>query len=121
MQRFCQNPCCENEAVSVVPVSIRKAADHKKSLCSACQEVYTWGVQHGTMTALHAAAGVDQFLMQGGFVVITHNASDPSVHGALEAWAYRGMLDFDVAHPVTFGVGPRALASLPALRPQQLL
>ena len=50
MEEYCQNPLCENEAVKEVPVSVRTASDQARALCAACEEVYTWGVQHGTMT-----------------------------------------------------------------------
>ena len=51
MKRYCQNPLCENEAVKVVPVSVDRPADQKRALCAACEEVYTWGVQHGGFTS----------------------------------------------------------------------
>lgn len=47
MEKYCQNPLCENEAVKMVLVSLDKQANRKRALCAACQEVYTWGVQHG--------------------------------------------------------------------------
>jgi hypothetical protein len=50
MEKYCQNPLCENKAVKQVPVSVREASDQKRSLCAACEEVYTWGVQQGTMS-----------------------------------------------------------------------
>jgi hypothetical protein len=50
MKEYCQNPLCENKAVKQVPVSVREASDQKRSLCAACEEVYTWGVQQGTMS-----------------------------------------------------------------------
>jgi len=49
MEMYCQNPLCENEASKEVPVSVDKACDQRRSLCVACEEVYTWGVQHGQM------------------------------------------------------------------------
>lgn len=50
METYCQNPLCENQAVKQVPVSVREASDQKRSLCAACEEVYTWGVQQGQMS-----------------------------------------------------------------------
>jgi hypothetical protein len=47
MEEYCQNPLCENEAVKEVPVSVDKASDQVRALCAACEEAYTWGVQHG--------------------------------------------------------------------------
>ncbi len=58
MKPFCQNEHCENPGAKVVPVSVRKASDQKRTLCVACEEAYSIGVQHGTMvaktSALHA-------------------------------------------------------------------
>src|SRR4030042_329913 len=50
MEKYCQNPLCENEAVKQVPVSVREASDQKRSLCATCEEAYSWGVQQGTMS-----------------------------------------------------------------------
>jgi len=50
MEEYCQNPLCENKAVKQVPVSVREASDQKRSLCAVCEEVYSWGVQQGTMS-----------------------------------------------------------------------
>ena len=47
MDEFCQNPLCENKAGKEVPVSVETPDDQAISLCAACEEVYTWGVQHG--------------------------------------------------------------------------
>lgn len=52
MERYCQNPLCENEAVKQVPVSVRKVSDQKRALCGPCEETYSWGVQHGQMSGL---------------------------------------------------------------------
>ena len=49
MEEYCQNPLCENKAVKEVPVSVERPSDQMRSLCAACEESYTWGVQHGTM------------------------------------------------------------------------
>jgi len=51
METYCQNPLCENEAVIEVPVSVNKPSDRVTALCAACEEVYTWGVQHGRACA----------------------------------------------------------------------
>jgi hypothetical protein len=48
MEEYCQNPLCENEAIKEVPVSVRTTSDQVRALCAACEEVYTWGVQHGS-------------------------------------------------------------------------
>jgi hypothetical protein len=47
MEKYCQNPFCENEAIKEVPVSVEIAFDQVRALCVTCEEVYTWGVQHG--------------------------------------------------------------------------
>jgi len=52
MERYCQNPLCENEAAKIVPVSVDKPSDQKRALCAACEEVYTWGVQHGRIASV---------------------------------------------------------------------
>ena len=50
MKPFCDNPNCENPGFKEVPVSVRKAADQKRTLCATCEEAYSWGVQHGTVS-----------------------------------------------------------------------
>jgi hypothetical protein len=50
MEKFCQNPLCENAASRQVPVSVEKASDQRRALCAACEEVYSWGVQYGRMS-----------------------------------------------------------------------
>ena len=54
MNEFCDNPTCENPGFKEVPVSVEKASDQKRTLCTPCEEAYTWGVQHGTMMARQA-------------------------------------------------------------------
>jgi hypothetical protein len=49
MKEYCQNPLCESKAVKKVPVSVKTGFDETRALCAACDEVYTWGVQHGVM------------------------------------------------------------------------
>ena len=51
MEKYCQNPLCQAEAVKEVRVSVRKASDERRSLCTCCAEVFVWGVQHGKMLA----------------------------------------------------------------------
>ncbi len=50
MEKHCQNPHCENQAIKEVPISVRKPSDQKRSLCGACEEAYSWGVQQGAMS-----------------------------------------------------------------------
>jgi hypothetical protein len=47
MEKYCQNPLCENEAIKEVPVSVETASDQTRALCAACEEAYSWGLQHG--------------------------------------------------------------------------
>ena len=49
MKEFCENEYCENPGAKVVPVSVDKPSDQRRTLCIPCEEAYTWGVQHGTM------------------------------------------------------------------------
>ena len=51
MKKFCENPNCENAGFKEVPVSVRKPSDQKRTLCAACEECYSWGVQHGAMSS----------------------------------------------------------------------
>jgi hypothetical protein len=49
MKAFCENELCENPGYKVVLVSCFKPCDGKRTLCAACEEVYTWGLQHGML------------------------------------------------------------------------
>jgi len=49
MKEFCENPWCEAPGFKEVPVSVNGPADEKRTLCTLCEEAYTWGVQHGRM------------------------------------------------------------------------
>jgi hypothetical protein len=51
METYCQNPLCQNQAVKEVRVSVEKPCDQVRALCAACEEAYTWGVQHGRADA----------------------------------------------------------------------
>jgi hypothetical protein len=51
MKKFCENPNCETPGFKVVPVSVNKPSDQKRTLCATCHEAYTWGVQHGTISS----------------------------------------------------------------------
>ena len=120
MKDFCENQYCENPGAKVVPVSVDKPSDQKRTLCVPCEEAYTWGVQHGSLTAQAkpALSRLDRFLKKDGFVILTHNEGDPSKHGPFEAWAYKGPLDLQAATPVTFGVGTSVPDALDALELQ---
>jgi hypothetical protein len=120
MKDFCENQYCEAPGAKVVPVSVDKPSDQRRTLCVPCEEAYTWGVQHGTITAQARPARphLDRFLKRDGFVILTHNDGDPSKHGPFEAWAYEGPLDLQAATPVTFGVGTSVPDALDALELQ---
>ncbi len=117
MKDFCENPCCENPGVKEVPVSARDPSDQLRTLCAPCEEAYTWGVQHGAVSAQTklAMGGVDRLLENQCFVVLAKNSTDPSSDGPFEAWAYTGPLDFEVATPVRFGAGTDITGALRAL------
>jgi len=120
MKDFCQNQYCGNPGARVVQVSVEGPGDQKRTLCTACEEAYTWGVQHGTIAAQARSAlpHLHEFLKKDGFMISTRNDGDPSEHGPFEAWAYRGPLDLQVAAPVTFGVGASIQDALHALESQ---
>ena len=198
MEKYCQNPLCDAEAVKQVKVSVKKASDERRSLCACCEEVFVWGVQHGKMlwrkrkqwilaiadkgiiayaeayasqkkaeqglidylrkeesydgpdeiteaaawlaehderlgAEIFAAESPDnhddadirceaerleQFLAEGGFIVLAENQQDPHPGQPLEAWAYQGSLDFSKATPVNFGLGNSVAEVLAALNEQ---
>ena len=51
MKEFCENPLCDNPAYREIQVSVNGPADQTRTLCATCEEVFTWGVRHGHMTA----------------------------------------------------------------------
>ena len=119
MKDFCENQYCDSPGAKVVPVSVEKPSDQKRTLCIPCQEAYIWGVQHGTITAqARHAPHLDKFLKKDGFVILTRNEGDPSKHGPYEAWAYKGPLDLQSATPLTFGVGTSIPDAIHALELQ---
>jgi hypothetical protein len=117
MKKFCENRHCENPGFKLIPVSVDKPSDQTRTLCATCEEAYTWGVQHGEMIARGEPClpNVQRFLKKNGFMVLGKNQTDPSLGGAVEAWAYKGPLDFKLASPLTFGVGPTLRDALTAL------
>lgn len=52
---YCDNPFCEAPATKRVAVSEDELHDDTRNYCSACEDVYTVGVQHGRYheAALH--------------------------------------------------------------------
>lgn len=79
MKDFCENQYCESPGAKVVPVSVKQPSDQKRTLCVPCEEAYTWGVQHGTISAQAAQARphVDRFLKKDSFVIVVRNDGDP--------------------------------------------
>ena len=51
MKEFCENEYCDNPGAKVVPVSEHTPGDSERTLCAACEEAYSTGVQHGFMVA----------------------------------------------------------------------
>lgn len=60
----------------------------------------------------------NELFRQCDFIVMALNRQDPNVQAPLEAWAYRGPLDFQKATPVTFGQGINIAEALNALAGQ---
>jgi len=102
MKEYCENPFCENKAVKDVPVSVDKPSDQTRSLCAACDEPYTWGVQHGRMTCQDLKIDPppeekgDEPLFRVVYMIDV-NAGD--VHEAAE-YTHRIMTDPDSLPPV---------------------
>ena len=127
---FCQNEYCQNPGAKVVPVSVDRPSDQRRTFCIACENAYSAGVQHGTMLAQAMSTPfggpkglthLSRFLKKDGFVILTFNEGDPSRLGPYEAWAYQGPLDLRAARPVTFGVGVGIPESLAALEHQLMV
>jgi hypothetical protein len=47
MEKYCENPFCDNESIKEVPVSVEISFDQVRALCVTCEEAYTWGLQQG--------------------------------------------------------------------------
>jgi hypothetical protein len=47
MEKYCENPLCDNESIKEVPVSVEISFDQVRALCVTCEEAYTWGLQQG--------------------------------------------------------------------------
>ncbi len=102
MEEFCQNPLCENKAAKEVPVSMEAPGDQARALCTACEEVYTWGVQHGGR--IDQGLKVDHPGEEIGSeplytVVYIIDVGAPNVHEAAE-YVHRIMTDPDSMRPV---------------------
>jgi len=70
------------------------------------------------MSTAKPTPSLDRFLKKKGFVIIGRNQDDRSRHGAIEAWAYKGPLDFDKAQSVAFGIGSSVREAIVALDEQ---
>ena len=85
--------------------------DERLSVEIVCQSVMGEPEHQTESSMLH----VDELLKEQGFVVLAQNKTDPSPEAPFEAWAYRGPLDFQIARPVTFGLGADIHETLEAL------
>ena len=85
--------------------------DERLSVEIVCQSVMGEPEHQTESSLLH----VDELLKEQGFVVLAQNKTDPSPEAPFEAWAYRGPLDFQIARPVTFGLGADIHETLEAL------
>ena len=102
MKEYCENPCCENQSVKEVPVSVEKTSDQARALCAACDEAYTWGVQQGK--SVSKGLKIDPPPEEDGreplyrvVYAIDVNAAD--AHQAAK-YAYEIMSDADSRQPV---------------------
>jgi hypothetical protein len=119
MKKFCENEFCENPGAKVVAVSVDRPADQGRTLCAACEESFSWGVQHGTLAAReHLDWQEVQSFLLGGFIVLTRNVTTLNRDEQFEAWAYSGVLNFETAASVTFGLGASPLDALAAVNHQ---
>lgn len=48
MADLCDSQFCENDAETIVPVSVASYGDQTRNLCTSCEEMYSIGAQHGT-------------------------------------------------------------------------
>ena len=85
--------------------------DERLSVEITCQFIKGEPEYQAESTMVH----VDELLKKQSFVVLAQNKTDPSPDAPLEAWAYRGPLDFSAARPVTFGLGTDIYDALEAL------
>jgi transcription elongation factor Elf1 len=100
MEKYCQNPLCENEAVKEVRVSVRKASDQRRALCGPCEEAYSWGVQHGQMSGLRIEPPPREKGPEPLYrVIYTIDVNAPNAHKAAER-AYEIMRDPASMRPV---------------------
>jgi len=65
MKTYCENPLCQSPSVKEVPVSLETTDDQLRALCAACEEVYTWGVQHGRMVMLNKINEAAEQVLEG--------------------------------------------------------
>ena len=62
----------------------------------------------------------NELFRQCDFIVLAQNRQDPNPKTPIEAWAYRGPLNFQKAVAVTFGQGANIVEALKALESQLL-
>jgi hypothetical protein len=56
--RYCDNTLCEWPAVKEVPISVERPSDGTRHFCASCEEAYSIGVQHGTITERYSGEAV---------------------------------------------------------------
>ena len=85
IKEFCENPYCENTGSREVPVSVSRPSDQRRTLCATCEEAYTWGVQHGSMSAKVEGRlpppNVDSHLLERQAAVIGALKEEPFLSG----------------------------------------
>ena len=115
MNDYCENQLCENPGAKEVPVSVEKASDQRRTLCSACEEAYVWGVQHGKRVAKAgpALSRLDKLLRRGGLVILAGGAC--GCGKGFQARAFSGPVELQVQDPVSLGRGAIIRDALEAL------
>jgi hypothetical protein len=86
MEKYCQNPLCEAEAVKEVKVSVRKPSDEKRALCACCEEVFVWGMQHGKKLSRRQKAWILAIADRG---IIAYGEAYPT-----KKQAEQGLIDY---------------------------
>jgi hypothetical protein len=84
MKDYCENEYCESSGAKVVSVSVSKPSDQTRTLCAACEEVYTWGVQHGRITSQTKEVWLVAIADRG---IVSHVQAYPDAKTAIKALA----------------------------------
>ena len=62
MEKYCQNPLCENEAIKVVPVSVDKPSDQTLRRCQIARKLERLAIQAEDLTVTVPTLPVAQWL-----------------------------------------------------------